>query len=555
MSKKILGKSSILLGALVLPFLAGCDWFGTPYQALDTDIVGEVSVMLWSGDGNYVEDIGSLNLQPEDLTGQNQATVYAIAKAFKVKYPNVKVNVYAKSGGPNAGDVSWDQELENFKTNYGTYPSLWASENLVKDVKKGIVADISQFSNDPIYQSFNPEIMETMNYYGKQFGLPQYLLPWGVYVNKELATQNNIDIPDVNWDLEDYTDFVSEADGVNFWGAMDTPFSFLFTGADTLSEQLRTRMKGGTGNYVNVNSPQVRALLQYIPEWADSAIWSQFDVGNVPVEVMDANWWWSHKFFIENKILTNDSDPWMMGDAANPTPGHWAGAKSTDWDIYPRPATPYQGNTVGLVLDPFAIRNTALDDGNPEVSEAEATQLKLNYTFASFWVGDSAAWQARADQMFLDGDALKSAMNDSFPLTTGAKFDEQMEIWYQPAIHQRFKEKVGNQFKMPGFQEVLRLFKEGQIWDVSDKATPWSATIENNVVSNLYEWQNMWNPAVVTGTPGATSPRRTDANWLSTVLTKLAEWNIRINERFTLSVNELQAALIEFYGMEESDFN
>lgn len=535
----------LLLALAVTLTIAGCQ---DKYEALDTGIEGDVTVMLWSGDGSYIEDIGNKTLAPEDLAGQNQATIYAVAKAFNEVYPNVKINVYAKAAGPNDGGVSWDQERENFKTNYGHYPDIWASTNLVDDVTKGLVADLSQFSNDPLYQSFNPGVMQMMNYFGIQAGLPQFLQPWGVFVNKELAEQNNIDVPDPDWTIEEYTDFVNSADMTNFWGAMDTPFSFVFTGTTTLAAQLSSY--DGSGDHINLNSNEVRALIPYISEWADSSIWGLQAQGLVPGEVMDANWWWGFKFFIENKILTLDGDPWMMGDAANPTEGHWGAAKSNDWDIYPRPSTAYQGNTVGVVLDPLAVYNFAMLDGNPEYTEDEQLQAKIAYTFAAFWIGDTRAWEARAAQEFLDGETLKSAMNDSFPLVTGDAFDEQMDIWYSTPIHARFEDPA----VMPGFHEILRLWEAGEIWDVSDKAYPWTYDDNGTVRPILYEWQNIYNPAVITGNPEATSPLRSDAGWTDLVLSKLGDWNTAINQRFLLSEAALREGLKEFYGLTDADF-
>ena len=536
----------VLVAALLL--IAACQ-DKPKWDGLDTEVTGEISIMLWSGDGTFIEDVGKLNLQPEDLAGQNNATIYAVAKAFNQIYPNVKVNVYAKNGGPNDGGVSWDQERENFKNTYGHYPSIWASTDLPGDVTRGLVADLSKYSNDPLYKSFNPAIMSMMNYYGVQAGLPQYLLPWGVYINKELAENNNIDVPQPNWTIADYTDFVDQADGVNFWGAMDTPFSFIFTGTTTMAAQLHSF--SGTGNRINANSAEVRALIPRISQWADSAIWPQFDLGNVPMQVMNNNWWWGFKFFMENKILTLDGDPWMMGDGAHPDQTHWGVIKSNDWDIYPRPATPYQGNTVGVVLDPLAVFNYAMTDDNPELSEEEALQELIAYTFATFWIGDDRAWTARANQNFLDGENLKSAMNDSFPLVTGDAFDRQMEIWYSIGIHERFSSTT----LMPGFHEVLRLFESGQIYDVSDKAYLWNYDDNGTMRPILYEWSNMWNPAVVTGDPAATSPRRTDTNWVDSILAKLPEWNTLFNQRYVLADNALRAGLIQYYGKSESDFS
>ena len=44
----------------------------------------------------------------------------------------------------------------------------------------------------------------------------------GVYVNKTLANDHNIDIPDPDWTIEEYTDFVLQGNKETFWGAMDT---------------------------------------------------------------------------------------------------------------------------------------------------------------------------------------------------------------------------------------------------------------------------------------------------------------------------------------------
>ena len=129
--------------------------------------------------------------------------------------------------------------------------------------------------------------------------------------------------------------------------------------------------------------------------------------------------------------LTLDGDPWMMGDLAHPDPTHWGVATFDDWDIYPRPSTDFVGNTVGVVLDPMAVHNYCIDDGNPECTQEELNKIEVAYKFVSFWAGDTRAWKARAEQMFQDGLLLKTALNDSLPLVTGDDFDAQMEIGIQ----------------------------------------------------------------------------------------------------------------------------
>lgn len=513
------------------------------WEPLPRDTVGEIDIMLWSGDNEYYKDLGSKNWTPADITGQNTAAIYAVAKAFKELYPNIKINVFAKSEGPDDGNGTWYQHLSNFKSEHGKWPDIYASTDLAGDIAKGLVADLSVFADDPMYQSFNPSIMKMMNYYGFQAGLPQYLLPWGVYVNKELAINNNITVPKPDWDLDDYTRFITSADNETFFGAMDANPSFINTGTNTIHKSLYNY--SGTGDYVNLNSNEVIEILEnYFEDWANNSIWPLWDGGQLTQEFLDSIGWWSYTAFRLNKLLTLDGDPWMMGDGAHPNPLHWGAIQSQNWDIYPRPATDYVGNTVGVVLDPLAIHNYATDDGNTTWSEEELLKLKIAYTFATFWVGDTRAWQARADQQFTDSGVLKTAMNDSFPLVTGPEFDKQMAIWYSVDIHQRFADKD----KMPGFQEVVRLFEAGEVWDVSDKAYPYRFTNDSGERQPcMYEWLNFNNADIV----GVT---RTDPAWLDNVKQKLPEWNRLANERFQKAIEELKNGLKEYYGYTDADF-
>lgn len=516
------------------------------YKKLDPNVSGELSIMCWSGDSIYYTDIGKQNWKPEDIVSQNVAAIYAMAKEFNKMYPNVKINLWAKADDPNGNDTLWAQEMENFKAEHGKYPDIYASNDLVGDVSKGMVADLSVFKDDVLYKSFNESVMQTMQYYGFQAGLPQFIQPWGVYVNKALAEANNIEVPDSNWTIDEYTEFVTSVDGKDgFWGAMDTPLSFISTGTTTINAQMANYKN--TGDRVNLNSEEVSELLSYIPKWAKSAIWAQNGLGNVPSEIMDDGWWWGYRFFCRNYCLTYDGDPWMLGAAAvekNADGTYPVNAvESSDWDIYPRPSTPYQKNTVGICVDPMAIHNYAMDDGNPEWSDAEKAKLELAYAFGSFWCGSTEAMQARADQLYSDNGTLRTSLNDSFPLVTGDAFDKQMEIWYSVNTHTRYADKA----KMPGFHYIVELWEKGQFWDISDKCYPYNIMVDGTQTACLYEWLN----ATQVDVAGAGS---TDANWLDNVKARLSDWNININKRFVQAEQGIKDGLKNYYGFTDNDF-
>jgi hypothetical protein len=534
-------KLLLILAAITLSVtLAGCK---EQYDSLDTGVAGVIDLMLWSGSGTYYEDIGSMNLTEADLLAQNDAAAYYVAKEFNKTYPNVQINVLAIAGGPNDGGRIWAQELANYQNEHGAHPGIWATVDLPGDIEKGIVADLSRFSDDPLYQAMNPSILDMMNYYGFQGGLPQYILPWGIYVNRELAEDQNLDVPEVDWTIEDYTDFIGNSEEDVYYGSMDTPIHILETGTNTLHKSLFEY--AGGDEFVDLNSDEVRDLLPYLAEWNEHSVWG----GAQNPEFMDAHWYWSYKFFIENKLLTLEGDPWMMGDCATPIdPDNpwWGSCKSSDWDIYPRPSTDYVDNTVGIVLDPMAVYNYCLDDGDIACTEEEELRIKVAYTFASFWIADTTSWEVRAAGKFTDeaNNVTSSALNDSFPVTTGDMFDEQMDVWYTPLKHQRFADAS----LMPGFHEVLRIYESGQFWDVSDKSFPYFHNVEGTRRENMYEWKNYWNPEINGGVEKA------DAEFVDTVLGNLSAWNEATNERFAESFEGVRKGLKTYYGYSDEDF-
>lgn len=526
---------------------------------LDTNVEAEIDIVLWSGDGSTLYDMGHQNYTPDDLLAQNNAAAYAVSKAFNEIYPNVKINGYFKSGDPGG---LWNQVLETYRDDNGRFPALWASVDLSGDVSKGIVADISRFEDDPLYQQLNPSIMAMMNYYGFQAGLPQYILPWGVYVNKSLADENGIEVPNYDWDIDEYTDFTSNYSNDpdnQYYGAMDTPLAFINTGTTTIRQQMLNYTSGAS--VLNINSDEVRSLISYIHEWETSTMYGNLDKETLelgenaatgPVHTLwSTGGSWDYHLFRQGKLLTLEAQPWMMGDCAETNPNWWAVCNIDDWDIYPRPATDYQDATIGLVLDPMAVYNYCLEDGDLACTAEEELMIQVAYTFAIFWCADSRSFAARAAQTFYDAgsDGYSSALNDSVPIVTGPMFEAQMEHWYTPTKHQRFGAvNEDDEYLMPGFQEVLRIYKEGLFWDVSDKAFPWFYSSEGSRQDIQYEWQNYWNSEINGG------KIKSDTDFESSLLSLLPTWNTLINERYEQAFVKIQNGMKLYYGYQDSDF-
>lgn len=516
------------------------------YEGIDTQIEGRIDIMLWSGSGTYLEDIGRVapdaELFPYGLTAQNDAAAQAVAMKFNEIYPNVQINVLAHKGDAWTDGKIWSQELNTYKDAYGQHPTIWATIDLPGDIANGIVADLSMFSDDPLYQSMNPSIMQMMNYNGFQGGLPQYILPWGIFVNKELAYAKNIDVPDFDWTIDEYTDFQANHETDVYYGSMDTPLRIIETGTNDIAKSLFEY--DGTGDFVNLNSDEVRDLVGYLDEWNEHAVWG----GDYSEDFMNDNGWWSYNFFKNGKLLTLEGDPWMMGDCATPDEEWWGHCVSSDWDIYPRPSTDYVDNTIGIVLDPMAVYNHCLDDGNKACSDAELTKIQLSYTFAAFWIAETASWEARAEAEFAQIDqatgdvTYSSALNDSFPVVTGDAFNEQMAVWYSVPKHQRFgaTDTNGN-YVMPGFQEVIRLYEEGQFWDISDKAFPYFYDDDGVRKPTMEEWKLYYDPNINSGVS------KGESNFLDTLRGNLLSWNELSNERFQQAWDAMLDGMDRYY--------
>ena len=531
----------VLLFATISVALTGCGKDVVTYDGIGTDVVGQIDILMWGGSGTYLEDIGNSNLGVDEIFARNDSAAVYTAREFNKIYPNVVINVLALPGGPEDGGRIWAQELENYKAEHGVHPSVWASRHLTEDLQKGLVADLSRFSDDPLYKSMNPSVLQMMNFHGFQAGLPQYILPWGVFVNKELAEDQNLDVPDPDWTIDEYTDFIQNSEKDVYYGSMSTPMRLIFTGVNTMGKQLFEY--DGTGDYLDINSAEVRSLIPYLSEWNEDSL----NGSDASQEFKDEHWWWGYKYFIESKLLTYEYDPWMMADCANPAEDYGNRCKSTDWDIYPRPSTEFVDNTVGIVLDPMAVYNYCLDDGDLGCTEEEELKIQIAYTFASFWVADSRAWQARADGFWTnETDGTTSAsLTASFPITTGEKFDEQMDIWYLAPDHARFADAS----LMPGFHEVIRIYSEGQFWVISDKSYPLSVSVEGSRLNNINEWNQYWNPDLNGGVSLG------DANFTDTILGNLSTWNELSNARFEESYADLESALKTYYGYTDEDLN
>lgn len=511
------------------------------FKGLDFKMSASLDVMVWSGDGKYYEDLGHMDFAAENMTGQNVAAIYAVAKEFNKIFPNVKINLHSKANDPHGGGVTWAQELENFNAEHGKYPDVWASANVADDINKGLCLDLTEFSDTHYYKMMNESLLNLTNYYGFQGALPQYILPWGVYVNRELAEENNIKTPDPDWSWAQYTNFVSSAkpaDGV--YGSWDAGMQLVRWA--TVEEQIQN--SSVENGYINIDTIEFKNAIKMLPKQAETAVLSLHGLGEISDDDMvELGNWWGYQAFVDGDLLTYYGDPWMLGTSN--VKGTTNCVISSDWDIYPAPSVTGD-NFVSAVLDPVCVYNYYGEKyADPGVNLK--TKALLAYSFASFWTADTRSWTARANQQYNSGDGtLTSCLNDSFPIVTGEEFDKQMEIWYSTPGHAPYKDAE----RFPGFAYVCELWNEGHIRAASDKAYPLFVTDDAGETLDCLFYLNKYSdPDEI----GATIDQGNV--WISTYIANIPDNNAKMNQYFDKAFLKIRESLKKYYGYTDANFN
>ena len=426
-------------------------------------------------------------------------------------------------------------------------------------MNQGLPVDLSILSNDPDYQKINPNLLSLTNYYGFQAALPEYAIPWGIYVNRALAKENNITAPATDWTWDDYTDFVAAAKPFceigQFCGAYDA--EIMIPRGAFIEKQLQDTPLGSK-YHVNVATKEFESILDSLPIQSGASALGVLSGSDedYATAYMAAGGYWSYNYFKDNMLLTLAEEPWMLFESN--VEGATNQVHSNDWDIYPRPAfLDEEGevivdNHVGVVLDPLGIYNYAQDDGNPSMSKTEYEKLKVAWTFTKFWLIDNRGWDAKQNSYYQAINPATSqryeapAVNDSFPIVKqGEEFNHQMDVWFSSLNHEAYADTT----KFPGFKFVQDLWAAGNIYGISDKAFPryYHLPGDSTDYSILEKIDGFGSESLI----GVTID---DPAWKSTYTALLRQIDNEINGHYDQAFEELKNTMKTRYGWKDSDF-
>ncbi|QMS84435.1 hypothetical protein [Candidatus Xianfuyuplasma coldseepsis] len=523
--KKLLVAAMVALSIIGLSACKGGD------DGLDTEVAGEIDLVTWAGNDIRYLNIGQQNFLPEDLTSKKVASIFATAKAFNEIYPNVKINYYGKPAGPDDGGVVWDQTLANYKDKYDVYPAVFAISDTVALLKQGVLADLSIYEDDDLYQTLNPGLLEQANYYGMQAALPGYFIPSGMFINPGIITDEFLDEVSPDWTFDEFTDLVTNGEG------LDDGYSGLGALPSTWMKQMFIYDALYDFGEVDLNTQEVKDFLSDGME-----VWNDYQFYSHEEDYQSVYQSWSINAFSAGVVTVYPEDAWYL-DAFAIQEGTLPGPEG--FDVYPYPDYNGRGNTISTVTDPLGVYNYCNDDGNPECNEEEQLKLDIAYEFASFMIADTRAWKARAEveygEIDTDGNltVLTGAADASLPVTVGDAFNEQLAYWYQIGSNGYYEDKEG-------FNAVLDIIRSGEVKAISDKVYPWFFTDETTETRQMI-FEEFWFFYDVDETP-ISAPE-----WQDLIFSKLDSWTDLFNDRLALAWTEIENALVDYYGYDTDD--
>jgi len=542
--KKIYTGLMLLLLSTVVLILAGCTGTSGPgiiefdpedfyagtggqsielgWTGLDRNFEAELTLGFWGmGPHTLFRDVGRVDHDPADMA-RNTSAAMAVARMFNHVFPYVTVNAWNGIWGIDT--------RHSFYLEHGQRVDAFMTPNLVADIVGGHIADLTLFADDPALDLINPTVMQMMSHHGRLWAIPTLLLPHGMFINRELAENQNLDVPPEDWTMDEFIDFVANSRADEFYGIAGIPWPIMNTMTQDIHYQLLFRNPGEP--FVRMDTPAVREVLRIAPRVMHHSVNTNRSQGNLSQafrdQFNDSNW----DMFARGALLVFYAQPYRMAYAGSPV--HTSRVQVNDWDLYPRPATEWVGNHVGTVIDPFPIRNFAMDDGDPFLSMDEYNMLRMAWEMVRFYALDLRSWQARSDMLW--GPQQASAKLESFPFTVGQLYYDMMDVYFQAEERQIFADSR----RFPGFHYIMQLWEQGHFWGLWGNAFPFTMNWEGGTRAIMHEW-NYRHSATWVGVG------ETDPSWYDQVLAHLPGWDRDFNDRFQERFDDIYEAMLRFY--------
>ncbi len=385
--------AALLLLASVLA-TTGCGKKQVNYGA-DLTYQGKLVYLIWGGEMDVNQE-------------------KAKAALFEAAHPGITVEIVQQNG-------PWPDILAARQAD-GTFPDLFWNPELYRFVVSGYVADLSLFKNDVDWGKWNAALMKMANYGGMQSAIPNKYFTSGVYLNKTLLEQNNIDVPAVSWSMDDMLS-ITRAVGEASKDLRGCAWPIYYPAASTPAGLARALKEGKPfdfGTAENIKFNEIRGAMwkysnDYLKGVDNKDIW--FDTGKIAI-MDDMSWgigWWA--------VDVNEKKGLPF-----------------DWDYYPVPSLEKGGKQYQLAVADFvSVANIAKADGDPALSAAEKEKLTAAYVLLKYLSIDEKAYLDALALGFnslpvFDSATARAAFMEKYKVNEKAGFKKLIEYTTNPEL-------------------------------------------------------------------------------------------------------------------------
>ena len=499
------------------------------WTGLDLNFEGQLNVVMFSSANQtaFLRDVGRTAFVYEDITELRAASTIAVARIFNTYFPNVEINFYCPS---NRVHDFHNRRLGLYQA-HGLRPHVFMSADIAGEIILGNLADLTIFADDPVFDLINPTMKRHSMHLDRIWAIPFLASPYGMFVNRGLAENQNLDVPPVNWNLNEFYSFTRNSRPNEFNGLAEAPFSMFETMTDGFHYQLLHR--GVDDIFVHLNTHEMREMHRIVPGVNSHALRPQLAAG-----VVNSVWVAGRanfNLFAEGVLLVHHTNPYRIAFAGSPT--HPNRIQVADWDYFPRPSTYWMPNHVSTNLIPLAIHNFAMDDGDPTLNQEEYDMLRLAWEFARFFTTDIRAWRAKS--AFTWGPDGHSALDYSFPFVVGQLYWDMLDLHFEAEQRRIFASPT----RFPGYHYIMQLWEQGANWGIWYNSFPFQVTAPGGGAMQRIdrEWRGR-------GTAANVGAAVTAANWLDQLFVHLPVWDVTFNERWTERFAQMDEGFQRFYS-------
>lgn len=428
---------------------------------------GTLTYLIWGGD---------LDIEQEKIKTDK----------FTEKYPDIQVEIVQQNG-------PWPDILAARQAD-GTFPDLFWNPEIYAFIVSDYVADLSIFQDDVDFDKWNPSLMEMANYGGMQAAVPNKYFTSGVYINKSLLEQNNIDMPSLSWSMEDMNSIIRDlaATGGDLRGCAWPIWNGIFVTPSGMYRNIRD------GKALDFSDPENIKIHEFRHE--------QFPYSNDYLKDIDEKDYW----FDSGKVGIMDDMSWGVG---------WYAKEVNDgeglpfeWDFYPLPSLEPGGQQYQLAIADFiSVANIAMSDGNRDISDSEMEKLTASYVLLKY--------------LCLDEESYLQTLELGF---------NSLPVFESQTATAAFMEAYGIADKA-GFQKVLEMMND-----------PEAMVVEPNKFipgTGAAVWDNYFNLVL-------TNEMMEGADYVANIQQKAADMNVQAAAAIADASAALQRALKDNYGID-----